>query len=165
MWGDPGFAKSIIAMLRGDYEQAYALLQEMVILANELGNRMGYLWTRVHLGHVALRAGDLAEAHTIFAETTENFQKDGNTIGVVFALEGVAGLAVAVGKPERAAHLIGWTDAHRERITNPRPFLEQSNVDQIIAACITKMGEAAFSDAYAEGKKMSLDKAVVYALE
>jgi hypothetical protein len=38
-------------------------------------------------------------------------------------------------------------------------------VDQVIAACISKMGEAAFSDVYEEGEKMSLDKAVVYALE
>ena len=164
LWGEPGFAKSIIAMLRGDYEQAYALLAEMVTLANELGNRMGYLWTRVHVGHVALRAGDLAEAHTIFAETTRNFQKDGNTIGVVFAVEGVAGLALAVGKPERAARLIGWTDAHRERISNPRPFLEQAHVDQIIAACITKLGEAAFSDIYEEGKEMTLEDAVSYSM-
>ena len=165
LWGEPGFAKSIIAMLRGDYEQAYALLYEMVTLANELGNRMGYLWTRVHVAHVALRAGDLADARDIFAETTRNFQKDGNTVGVVFAIEGIAGLAVAVGKPERAARLIGWADAHRERISNPRPFLEQAHMDQIIAACINKLGESAFSDLYQEGKEMSLDAVVNYALE
>jgi tetratricopeptide (TPR) repeat protein len=165
LWGEPGFAKSLIALLRGDYEQAYALLQDMVTLAQELGNRMGYLWTRVHLGHVALRAGNLTEARTIFAETTENFHKDGNTIGVVFALEGLAGLSLSVGKSEHAARLIGWADATRERILNPRPFLEQANVDQVLAACSARMGEPAFSHVYAEGKDMALDKAVAYALE
>jgi len=34
----------------------------------------------------------------------------------------------------------------------------------MIAACISKMGEATFSDAYEEGKKISLDEAVTYAL-
>jgi tetratricopeptide (TPR) repeat protein len=165
LWGEPGFARSIIAMLRGDYEQAYALLQDMVTLANELGNRMGYLWTRAHLGYVALRAGNLTEARTIFAEAIENFQKDGNTIGLVFALEGLAGLSIAVGKPEHAARLAGWTDATRQRILNPRPYLEQANVDQIIAACISKLGEAAFSGVYEEGKEMSLEEVVPYALE
>ncbi|HEY3476449.1 MAG TPA: AAA family ATPase, partial [Anaerolineales bacterium] len=119
LWGEPGFAQSLIALLRGDYEQAYALLQEMVTLAQDLGNRMGYLWTRVHLGHVALRAGNLTEARTIFAETIQNFQKDQNTIGVVFAFEGLAGLSLVVGKPEHAARLIGWADAARERILDP----------------------------------------------
>lgn len=90
-------------------------------LAKELGNRMGYLWTRVHLGHVALRAGDLAEARTIFDEATEGFQKDVNTIGVVFAVEGMAGFSLAV-------------------------------------------GQAAFSDAYDDGKNMAIDEVVGYAL-
>ncbi|HJR79525.1 MAG TPA: hypothetical protein VJ821_05585, partial [Anaerolineales bacterium] len=164
LWGEPGFAKSLIAVLRGEYEQAYALLDEMVILAKELGNRMGYLWTRVHIGHVALRAGDLTEARTIFAETTENFHKDGNTIGVVFAVEGLAGLSLAVGKLEQAARLIGWADEARERILNPRPFLEQATVDQVIAACLARLGEAAFSDAYDDGKNMAIDEVVDYAL-
>jgi len=37
-------------------------------------------------------------------------------------------------------------------------------VDKIIAACLTKIGEVAFSDAYDEGQKMTLDEAVTYAL-
>ncbi len=164
LWEEAAFAKSLIALMRGDYEQAAALLEETVILAEELGNRMGYFWTRVQLGYIALRAGNLAEARTIFAETAQNFQKDDNTIGVVFTLEGLAGLSVAVGKPEHAATLIGWTDATRERIINPRPFLEQANVDRGIVACLVRMGEVAFSDAYDAGKKMTLDEAVAYSL-
>jgi hypothetical protein len=38
------------------------------------------------------------------------------------------------------------------------------DVDKIIAACLAKMGEVAFSDAYDEGKKMSLEEAVELAL-
>ena len=69
------------------------------------------------------------------------------------------------GKTEMAGQLIGWSDALRERIGDPRPPLEQADVDKIIAACVTKVGEAAFSDAYDEGQKMSLDEAVAYVLE
>jgi hypothetical protein len=164
LWEEVSFAKSLIALMRGDYEAAAAPLEETVILAEEFGNRMGYLWTRVQLGYVALRAGDLTEAHTIFAETAQGFQKDVSTIGTVFSLEGFAGLLVAVGKPEPAAHLIGWADGARERILNPRPFLEQAGVDQIIAACLAKMGEIVFSEAYDVGQKMTLDEAVAYSL-
>jgi hypothetical protein len=136
----------------------------MLTLAQELGNRMGYLWTRVHLGHVALRAGDLTEARTMFAETIQNFQKDHHTIGVVFSFEGLAGLSLAVGKPEHAARLIGWADGTRARISNPRPYLEQANVDQIIAACLTRMGETAFAEAYEAGSQIAAEDAVAYAL-
>jgi predicted ATPase/DNA-binding SARP family transcriptional activator len=164
LWEEAGFAKSLIALLSGDYEQAYALLQDMLTLSKELGNRMGYLWARANLGYVALRAGNLMEARTIFAETTQNFQKDGNTIGVVFAIEGLAGLSVVVGKPEHAARLIGWADATREQIINPRPFLEQTNVDQNVAACLARIGAVVFWEAYEEGKEMTLDEAVAYSL-
>ncbi|HSB00084.1 MAG TPA: hypothetical protein VLE49_05500, partial [Anaerolineales bacterium] len=58
-----------------------------------------------------------------------------------------------------------WTDAVRERILNPRPFLEQADVDKAIAACLARMGEAAFSDAYDEGRKMTIDEAVAFALK
>jgi hypothetical protein len=34
-----------------------------------------------------------------------------------------------------------------------------------MAACLAKMGEEDFSDAYDEGMKMSLDEALVFALE
>jgi tetratricopeptide (TPR) repeat protein len=164
LWEETAFAKSLIALLRGDYEQAFALLEKVVTLAEESGNRMGYLWTRVHLGYVVLRSGDLPEARTIFADTAHHFQKDGSMIGAVFTLEGLAGLSVAVGKPERAASLIGWADATRQQILNPRPFLEQANVDQNVAACLARMGAVAFWDAYNAGQKMTLDEAVAYSL-
>jgi predicted ATPase/DNA-binding SARP family transcriptional activator len=165
LWEEASFAKSLIALMRGDYEQAAALLEETLVLTEDLGNRMGHLWTRVHLGHIALRAGDLTEARATFAETAQNFHKDSSTIGVVFTLEGLAGLSVAVGKPERAATLIGWTDATREQIINPRPFLEQANVDRDIAAIMAKIGSSAFEVAYDSGREMTLDEAVELALK
>ena len=60
---------------------------------------------------------------------------------------------------------LGWSDALRERISDPRPPLEQADVDKITAACVAEMGEVAFSDAYDLGSAMSIDEAVVYALE
>lgn len=64
----------------------------------------------------------------------------------------------------KAARLIGWADSTREKISDQRPLLEQADVDQIISTCVAGMGETAFSKAYEEGKKMSLDEAVAYAL-
>jgi tetratricopeptide (TPR) repeat protein len=164
LWEEETFAKSLVALLRGDYEEAAAALEKTVVLADESGNRMGYLWARVNMGYIALRAGNLTGARAIFTETVQNFQRDVSTIGTVFAIEGLAGLAVAVGKPEQAARLIGWSDGTRARILNPRPFLEQANVDQTVAACLAKLGAAAFWDAYEDGKKMTLDEAVAYSL-
>lgn len=164
LWEEEAFAKSLVALMLGNYEEAAEALEQPAMRADELGNRMGYFWARVNVGYVALRAGDLNEARTIFRETVQNFRKDNSTIGTVFTIEGMAGLAVAVGKPEQAARLIGWADATRERIRNPRPFLEQANVDQAVAGCLAKMEAPTFWAAYAEGQKMTTEKAVSYAL-
>lgn len=164
IWDNPKIAKSLIVFARGDYEQAYTMQQEVLVSAEETGNRMMKLWAQVRLGYVALRSGNLAEAHHFFRETASEFGKDGFTIGTVFALEGMAGLYVTLNKPEYAARLIGWADAMRVKVDNPRPKIEQADVDQIIAACLVKMGEAEFSDLYDEGKLMTLDEGVALAL-
>ena len=126
---------------------------------------MTVLWCRCHLGYLALCENNLSEARSIFTETAREFFNDKSEIGVTFTLEGMAGLFIAMGKPEHAVRLVGWSDATRKKIGDPRPRLEQADVDKIIAACIAKMGEAAFSDTYEEGNKLTLDEAVEYALK
>ena len=116
-------------------------------------------------GHLIVRQGKTAEAYEIFFETTREFLKDENITGVYYSLEGMAGLYVAVSRPEVAAHLIGWADAMRETIPDTRLPLEQADEDKIIAACIAKMGEVAFSEAYDEGKKMTLEEVMVLAVK
>jgi len=165
IWEELKTAKGLIAFIRGDYEQAYALLQEIAVSTEELGNQTGYLWARVRLGYVALRVGNINEARQIFTESTHNFQKRGNTIGVVFALEGLASLSVEAGKPEHAVQLIGWADATREKIVDTRPPVEQAEVDKIITAIIGKMGVSAFEEAYESGRGMTMDEVVALALE
>jgi tetratricopeptide (TPR) repeat protein len=149
-----------IALVRGDYNQSHVYLQQELGILEEFGTYMQSLWSRSHLGYLALREGNLAEAHDIFTQNVQEFFEDKIEIGIVFNLEGVAGLFVAMGKPESAARVLGWADATRKRINDTRPRLEQADVDKIIAACLAKMGEAAFAEAYEEGQKMTMDEAV-----
>ena len=165
VWDNPRVTKSVIAVLKGEYEQAETLLRDVMISAQERGNRISYHWAKVRLGHVLLRSGNLMEAHQILTDTAQSFGKDGYTIGVIFALEGMAKLYNTLGKPDCAARLVGWADLMREKIQDSRPAIEQADIDKIIAACLVKMGEVAFSDAYEEGKKLTLDEAVASALE
>ena len=141
-------------------------LQESAAIYEEQGIRLAYLFSRAHLGYLALYQGEITNARSIFSETVRDFYSDKNEDGVMFTLEGMGGLSVAVGKPDVAAQLIGWADMVREKFeANPRPPLEQADVDKIIAACLVKMGEVAFSDAYDEGQKMTMDEAVEFALK
>jgi predicted ATPase len=165
IWDNTRLVRSQILLVRGNYEQARAILEEIMVTAEETGNRMSQLWVKLRMGYVALRSGNLAEAHQLLRETAYEFAEDGYTVGALFALEGMAGLYIALGKPIRAAPLIGWADAIRVKINDPRPNIEQADVDALMAACLVKMGEEAFSDAYDEGVKMSLGEALAFAFE
>ena len=165
VWEHPKIVTSLLLLAHGDYERAYTILQEALESALATGNRMSYLWSRVRLGYVALRAGNLVEAHNLLAETVQDFYKDGYTIGAVFALEGIATLLIATGKPEKAARLIGCADAIREKIPDRRPLIEEADVYRNMAAILAKIGPSAFEVAYDEGRSMTLDEAVAYALK
>ena len=124
--------KGILCMLRGEYGQARAFLQKNIDDLEKMGNRMRYLWGRARLGYVALREGSVAEAHQILVDTIENFHADQNKSGLAFALDKMASLYVVTDKPEVAARLIGWSDANREEIGDPRPRIEQDDLDRDI---------------------------------
>lgn len=164
-WEHPKLVKSLILSIRGEYEQAYTVLQGALVSAQETGNRMSQLWLRVRLGYVALRASNLVEAHELLTETMREFHKDGYTIGAVFALEGIAALLIATSKPEEAARLIGCADATREKSPDVRPLIEEADMYRNMASILSKIGPSGFEVAYDEGRSMTLDEAVALALE
>jgi predicted ATPase/DNA-binding XRE family transcriptional regulator len=155
--------KGILCMLRGDYDQARTFLRKNIEDHQKAGDRMGYLWGRARLGYVALREGSVAEAHQILADTIENFHADQSKNGLAFALDRMASLYVMTDKPEIAAHLIGWSDATRKEIGDPRPRIEQADLDRDIAAIKAKFGVPAYEVAYDSGQRMTLDEAVAFA--
>ena len=122
-------------------------------------------WSQVRLAYAVLRQGDITQARELFRICIQRFQKSNKIIGFIYAVEGLANLNVNQEHPRRAARLYAWADAMRDKIADHRPPLQQADVDKIIAACLARMGEVAFADAYDEGQKMSLDEAVAYALE
>jgi hypothetical protein len=126
---------------------------------------MGHLWARACLGYITLREGNVAEAHKILVEVVENFHKDRNKSGLAFALDKMASLLIVMDKYESAARLIGWSDMVREEIGDPRPLLEQADVDHDVAKIHTTIGNVAFELSYNSGCEMTLDEAVKLALE
>jgi tetratricopeptide (TPR) repeat protein len=163
--GDVLLNLGVLAYWQCDYPQALMYFEQGLTLYEKAGVGDWALWTHVRKPYVFLRQGDIVKARETFEMCLQRFQKDGSVIGIVYTIEGLASLHLYQGQPERTARLIGWTDFMREKLGNHRPPVEQGDVDKTITACLAKMGEVAFSDAYDEGKEMSLEVAVEYALE
>ena len=155
--------KGILCMMRGEYEQARLFLQKNIDDLEKMGNRMGVLWGRARLAQVALREGSVAEAGQILVDVIENFYADQNKNGLAFALDKMASLYVVINKPEIAARLIGWSDANRREIGDPRPRIEQADLDRDIAAVRAKIGADAYEAGYNAGQGLTLDEAVALA--
>jgi hypothetical protein len=80
-------------------------------------------------------------------------------------LEGLACLAGAQGKAERAARLWGAAQALRETKGIPRDPDFLAEADARNSAVRSAMGEGAWEEAWRKGRAMTLDEAVSYALE
>ena len=151
-----------LALRQGDYAQARAYYEELLPLTKEMGRGA---WMVAFLGYVHLRQGDATSAHVQFEEGLRRFFQEGRKIGVVYALEGLASLAVMQGHPERAVRLFGWAEAMREAIDNRRPPIEQTDVDRDIATIHALVDETTFMTAWAEGRAISMEQAIEIALD
>ncbi|HSG44376.1 MAG TPA: BTAD domain-containing putative transcriptional regulator [Anaerolineales bacterium] len=152
-----------IAYWQGNYQQASTYFQQAISLLEKIGVYF-IIWYRTKLAYTLLKMGNITQAREIFGDCVRSFQKVGLTTGVVFSIEGLAGVFAISNKPKVAALLIGWADATREDTDDTRPLVEQQDVDKIIEACLKEMGEASFSDEYETGKKMSMDDVIAFAL-
>ena len=89
----------------------------------------------------------------------------GGTFAVVEHLESLAELAGVLGDPRRAARLWGASDALRETAGTPQPPAERRLREPYLIAARSGMDEADWTVAWEEGRAMTLDQAVDYALE
>jgi hypothetical protein len=63
-----------------------------------------------------------------------------------------------------AVRLFAWADTTREAIGDTRPPVEQAEVDRDLITIHSHLDETVFSEAYAEGRAMSMEQAIADAL-
>ncbi len=79
-------------------------------------------------------------------------------------LEKLVGIAVARGQPEGAARLLGATEALRQAITAPMGAADRADYEQSVALAQARLDEHTFAAAWAEGRAMTMEQAIAYAL-
>jgi tetratricopeptide (TPR) repeat protein len=154
-----------IAWAQGDYERAKVLYEECLALFRELGNQWGVANVLNNLGIVVRAQGDYERARVLLEESLTLFRELGSQWGIVNALEELAKLAGVKGQRERAARLLGAAEALREAIGAPMYLPERSDYEQIVTELRSALGDEAFAVAWAEGRAMTLEQAIAYALE
>jgi predicted ATPase/DNA-binding NarL/FixJ family response regulator len=153
-----------MAQLQGDDERAATLYEESLTLFREVGDLRRTSVALMNLGNVAIKRGDLERALTLYREGLELAQAVRDRHRIAEGIEGVANSALLQGRATRAARLFGAAEAVREAISVPVPPSERAAYVRRMDAVCDRLGEAAYAAARVEGRAMTPEQAIGYAL-
>jgi tetratricopeptide (TPR) repeat protein len=150
---------------RGDHDRGAALCGEALALCRRRGDRWGELLSIESIMRVARLREDDEQAAVFASEALIRFRAFGSRRGASNALSLLAWVARVRDQPVRAGRLLGASQALAEAIGRPRSPLDQDAVEAEKAVVRELMGEDVFAAAWAEGRAMTLEQAVAYALD
>jgi hypothetical protein len=151
---------------RGNASIARKLLDESAALFRAKGDQQMLAAPLGYLAYVLLRLGDRAAARSALVESMQFYCADaGSRWGIAWRLEGFAAIAVEQGAPRRAARLYGAAEALLEAGGTVLDPVDRYGYEAWVAAAREQLGEAAFRQAWAQGRAMTTREAVDYALE
>jgi non-specific serine/threonine protein kinase len=152
---------------QGDHERAKPLAERGLALSREVGERQTITAALYTLATLAQAERDHERARDLYEEGLELSAELGNEADTAHCLDGLASIAGAEDTVVRAARLWGAEEALLEKIEAsvyiyvPDRSLHQSRV----AAARARLGEEAFAAAWAEGRAMTPEQAIEYALD
>ena len=144
------------------------MFEEGLALARRKGDRTGAFIALYNLAQVNLSGGDHDGAATLFEEGVALSEQVGDRANVAYCLEGLAVVASARGEEERSARLIGAAEGLHEAVGVPVYVYYEPHralYERAVTAVRSRMGGEAFEAARAEGRQMTFEEAVGYALE
>jgi tetratricopeptide (TPR) repeat protein len=167
---------SELAYLKGDDTRARALLEESLQHHQALGQEQGIALVRVCQGYIAHRQVELEQMAGCFAESLAIYGRFGNSWGIAVSLIGSAGTILARGErlgpgtmmlwdeSRRAARLLGAADALLEAAGARLTGAHRVAYAWTQSAARAQFDDRAFADAREEGRTMTLEQAIAYAL-
>jgi hypothetical protein len=154
-----------LAMTQGEHAQAHKLFEEGAVRLREAGQKAFLAMPIRRLGQLALHAGDSDTAAALCQESLALNLEVGDRLGIAACLAGLAAVDRVRGQPVRAAQLIGAADALVESTATLLIPLDQALYQHTTAALRAQLDPTVFAVATAEGRALTQEQAVSYALE
>ena len=152
------------AYILGDHARSYTLLEESLVVFKDSGDSRGVAEALLELGRVARAQGDSARALALCRESLVLSRKLANNSHIAFCLTTLAGVIQAAGDVAQAARLFGAAETllgSLDAVLDPGGSLSYPSD---LGAARTELGEPAFEKARDEGRAMTVEQAVAYAL-
>lgn len=161
----------VLAFRLSDYPAAHTLLTESLTLLEALGDRVNSLFPLLNLGHVLAAQGEGAQACQHYAQVLQRGQALGFRVMLPYALVGLAAEAGGrlqqgnVAAAQRAARLIGATESLLGQLEVALDGAEQAMYERTLANLRSLLPPDALESELVEGRAMTLERALAYALE
>ena len=151
------------AHVQGD-PVAESVLNESLLMAQELDDQFEIPRCLHDLGMVASRKRDTMQAQTLFAQSLVLFRKQGDKRNTIKCIEGLASVACATGQFERAARLLGAAETWREVSSIPILQMYRAHHTAVIEELHERLKPERLSVLWVEGRMMTLEQAIEFAL-
>jgi DNA-binding CsgD family transcriptional regulator len=149
-------------LLMDEVAAAVPLLDEALILLRRTESPVGIAVTLGERAHAARMQGDQAQASDLFAESIAVATEIGSERLILGAVAGLAGVALALGQPERAVRMLSAVEVIRATSGLGR-IPHAAHTARILAAARTSLAEPVFIAAWDEGQHLSFADAVAEA--
>ena len=152
-----------LARWEGRPEEALSLLEEAAGMARRLGDDFRLAWALAVHGWTATDIGQLSVARSDLVEALEMVVRNRDRSAIPFLLLGFSELAVREGDPQRALRLAGAMTSFRQAMGVHLLGVAEERAHGLEEAA-QAVGEEGAEAALTEGRTMTLEQAVAYAL-
>jgi predicted ATPase len=156
---------AVNARERGDLENAALLGEESVTLSREAGDRYSLGVSLAGLGVVHSIRGDDVRAGALFTEALRTLRGIQERWWSARCVTRLARIACTRDQHVRAALLAGSAEAMLEALGSRLHRAERDGLDRVVTLSRAALGGDAFAAAWAEGRAMTPEQAVAYALD
>jgi non-specific serine/threonine protein kinase len=159
--------EGLIALGRGDLEQAVALNEEGLALFREVSDVLGVVACLTNIGLMMLAQDHYERSATMLREGLRLAWGLDHKLYIQYSIIGLAGVAASQGLPDRAARLWGAAEGMSETygMRLARAVRTLIDYEGRLAAARSRLDDAAWSAAWEEGRGMGSERSIEYALE
>ncbi|MFN2212411.1 MAG: tetratricopeptide repeat protein [Anaerolineales bacterium] len=154
-----------ISRITGDYQAAEDYYRESLKLSRQAGDKKRSAVNLANLASVVLHRGDYQQAEQFEREALEIDVELGIKHYVGLNLTCLAGILAKQGSSMKAAILLGASEKILQTMGVTAQPADQVDLDDYLAVIHEQLNEEQFEAALAEGRKMSYEQAVSYALD
>jgi predicted ATPase len=147
-----------LARLDGDYDQAKDAYMECLSLCREMGNKLREAIVINNLGIIAYHQGNYEQAISFYKDALVLSRDLNAKYPIAIHLAVLSGPVAAQGDLNRAARLLGASDALLKAMGLRLQPADQPEVNQYESAVRTQLSEEIFKLAWEKGQAMSLEQ-------